>query len=407
MNTTTIFRFVLLFEILWGAHAWFTWWIDNSRILQYAFYIIIAIIAYNYKNKKRIRLNSSPTIILSMFCYIMGVMFFNRFSIPSLASVFLLLYTIWVTLSDRENVKGHIKFICKGLAIIFIPGIILFLGKGFIPPVGAVIQKGTFEDYVFINQVFLIHRIDGWDSEAANRFHSIFLEPGFIGSMLSFLLFAIKYDFSKWYTKTLLVAQLVSLSLAGYILTFIGYILYLLSEGKSLKKIILLGAIIPFVYITALEYNGGNNYINNAIISRLQYDEEKGISGNNRTGDGTEFYYNQAVENGDIWMGLGAERVKQINGGSSEAAGYDTNIRGAGYKVYFVIRGVISAIFFFLFYFFTAIGCCKKKTTRLIAPILVIITFLPQSTPQSTAWIYPFILGVLNYNFPKEERRKK
>lgn len=393
------FRLAIFFEILCGAHAWFTWWTDSSRLLQYIIALVIAFIAYKYKSKLRIKLNASPAVVFAMLSYIVAIMFFNRGSIPSLVEVAFTLYTLWVVISDRENVKGHLQFICKGLAIILIPGIILFLCKGFIPKIGPIIQKGSSEDYIFINQFFLIHRIDWWNSGSTNRFHSVFLEPGYFGSMLSFMMFAIKYDFSKWYTKTLLVAQLVSLSLAGYILTFAGYVMYLISEGRSIKKIILLAILIPFVYIVATEYNNGDNYINNAIISRLQYDEEKGISGNNRTGSGTEFYYNQAVKSGEIWMGLGAERVKQINGGSSDSAGYDENIRGAGYKVFFVTRGVICAIFFLLFYLLMAKAAAPSKTfIRYGLIFLIILTFIQAAYPTSTAWIYPFILGMLYYN---------
>lgn len=394
------FRFAIFFEILSGAHAWFTWWTTSSRLLQYVIALIIAFIAYKYKSKLKIRLNTSPAVVFAMLSYIVGVMFFNRGSIPSLVEVTFTLYTLWVVISDRENVKGHLQFVCKGLAIILIPSIILFLGKGYIPTIGPIIQKGSSEDYIFINQIFLIHRIGGFDSEAAKRFHSVFLEPGYLGTMLSFMLFAIKYDFSKWYTRTLLVAQLVSLSLAGYILTFVGYVLYLVYEGRSLKKIMLLAILIPIVvYITAINYNNGNNYINNAIISRLQYDEEKGIAGNNRTGSGTEFYYNQAIENGDIWLGLGAERIKQINGGASYTAGYDENIRGAGYKVFFVIRGIICAMFFLMFYIFIAKAAApSKRFIRYGLIFLIIITFIQAAYPTSTAWIYPFVLGLLYYN---------
>lgn len=393
------FRLAIFFEILCGAHAWFTWWTDSSRLLQYIIALAIAFIAYKYKSKQRIKLNTSPAVVFAMLSYTIGIMFFNRGSIPSLVEVAFTLYTLWVVISDKENVKGHLQFVCKGLAIILIPGIILFLGKGYIPTIGLIIQKGSSEDYIFINQIFLIYRIDGFDSEATNRFHSVFLEPGYLGSMLSFMLFAIKYDFSKWYTKTILVAQLVSLSLAGYILTFVGYIIYLVSEGRSMKRITLFAILIPIIYTVATNYNNGNNYINNAIISRLEYDKEKGIVGNNRTGTGTEFYYNQAIGNGDIWLGLGAERVKQINGGSSESAGYAVNIRGAGYKVFFVIRGVICAIFFLLFYIFIAKAAApSKRFIRYGLIFLIIITFIQAAYPTSTAWIYPFILGLLYYN---------
>lgn len=404
MNLTLLFRFAILFEILWGAHAWFTWSIDNSRIMQYTTYCIVVLIANNYKRKKRIHLNSTPAVVFGFTCYIIGVMFFNRFSIPSLVGVCMTLYVIWVTLSDKENVDGHLEFICKGLAWIFIPGILIFVITRYTALPGFIIQKGSSEDYIFINQIFLLQRVSGFD-ESADRFHSIFLEPGFIGSMLSFLLFAIKYNFSKWYNKVLLVALLFSLSLAGYMMTFIGYIIYLLVEGKSLKKIVVFSILISIVYIVSIEYNNGDNLVNRSIIERLQPDEEKGIAGNNRTGSGTEFYYQQAINNGSIWMGLGIEKVNKINAGSSTSAGYDTNIRGAGYKVYFVTRGIISALFFLAFYYFMAKACYKRIMLQISATIFVVIMFIPQSTPQSFSWIFPYILGMLNYNNDKMLKR--
>lgn len=397
------FRMAILFEILWGAHAWFTWSLDSSRILQYGAYALLAFIAFQYKHKMKIRLNTKPAVLFGFFCYVIAVMFFNRFSIPSLVGVFLTLYVIWVTLSDNENAESHLNFICKGLSWIFIPGIILFIFSKYISIPGLIIQKGSNEDYTFINHLFQIVRLDlGYGSGAVGRFHSIFLEPGYLGSLLSFLLFAIRYDFSKWYGKVLLASLILSLSLAGYIITFIGYTLYLLSLEKSIGKIIVFAMLTITVYFVSIDYNNGNNYINKMIIERLQYDEEKGISGNNRTGAGTEFYYNQAIENGDIWLGLGSERVKQINGGSSYSAGYEDNIRGAGYKVFFVTRGIISALCFLLFYIFVTVGCCKIVAIRTIAILLVILTFLQVSTPMSTSWIFPFILGMLNYNQRKQ-----
>ena len=331
-------------------------------------------------------------------------MFSNRFSLPSLVGVFLTLYVVWVTLSDKENVNGHLEFISKGLAWIFIPGILLFVVTRYVALPGFIIQKGNSEDYIFINQIFLIQRVSGFD-ESADRFHSIFLEPGFIGSMLSFLLFAIKYNFSKWYNKVLLVALLFSLSLAGYMMTFIGYIIYLLVEGKSLRKIVVFSILMSIAYMVSIDYNNGDNLVNRSIIERLQPDEEKGIAGNNRTGEGTEFYYKQAIKNGDIWLGLGVEKVSQINGGSSSSAGYDTNIRGAGYKVYFVTRGVISALFFLAFYYLMAKACNRRTMLNICGAIFVIIMFVPQSTPQSFSWIFPYILGMLNYNNDKMLKR--
>ena len=297
-------RFAILFNILWGAKAWFTWWIDDSRLYQYVAYIVVAVIAYRYKIKMRIQFSSSVYIILAVASYFLGVMFYNRFSLPSIASIVLILYPILVVINDKENAIGHLHFAAKGLAWILIPGIILFLISMFVFIPGPIIQKGTADSYLFVNQIFQLIRVYGYDF--ANRFQSVFLEPGYLAAMLSLLLFALKYDFSKWYNKVLLLALILSFSLAGYLVSRLGYVIYLVVDGRSLKKIVLFSFLAIIAYNVSLTYNNGDNYINRMIIDRLEYDEEKGIAGNNRTGDGTDFYYKQAVDNGRIWMGLGA-----------------------------------------------------------------------------------------------------
>ena len=176
----------------------------------------------------------------------------------------------------------------------------------------------------------------------------------------------------------------------------------MISQSKGIGKIIFF--IITLIIITSVSstYNNGNNIVYESIISRLQYDEEKGISGNNRTGDGTNFYYEKAIDDGEIWFGLGPQKVNKINGGSSSSAGYETNIRGTGYKVYFVTFGVFAALFFMMFYFFFANYNKKNRLYKNGFTLLIILTFLQASYPSSLSWIIPFMLGINNIDICKK-----
>jgi hypothetical protein len=58
----------------------------------------------------------------------------------------------------------------------------------------------------------------------------------------------------------------------------------------------------------------------------LEFNKEKGIAGNNRTGSATNYYFDKIIMDGDILLGLGIEIVNKINGGSSEKNGNDMNI---------------------------------------------------------------------------------
>ena len=388
----TLFRFAILFNILWGAHAWFTWTIDNSRISQYITYAIIAYIAYKYKQKERIRIKTTPSLILAITTYTLGTLFYNSFRILSLINIALVLYPVCVLIYDSKNIEEHLKFIAKAIAIILIPGIIL----NFLDLPGIPLHNKSEENTIFFNQIFNIKAI-GWTGESEGRFQSIFLEPGYMSTLLSFMLYAVKYNFKKWENLVMLTAIIIGYSLAGYVTTFVGYTIYLVTQRQNIKNVVIFSAIIAVTYYISINYNGGKNIVNEKIVTRLEFDKEKGIVGNNRTGTGTEFYYNQAIENGDIWLGLGTDRVYKINGGSSNAADYDQNIRGAGYKVYFVSFGIVSAILFLLFYYYLSKEINKRHRFSNFGFIfLIIITFIQAAYPFSTSWIYPFILGISN-----------
>ena len=49
--------------------------------------------------------------------------------------------------------------------------------------------------------------------------------------------------------------------------------------------------ILSVVYYTGITYQNGNNLFNELILERMQIDDEKGFSGNNRTGEITNNTY--------------------------------------------------------------------------------------------------------------------
>ena len=221
----TLFRFTILFNIMWGAHAWFTWGIDSSRPLQYVAYVLIAVITYSYQQKERIKIKFTNSLLLAIIAFALGTLFYNRFSLPSLASVALMMYPVCVVVSDTKNAKGHLVYIAKALAIILIPGILL----SFTNLPGIPMFHPASEESIFYNQILNL-KVIGWTGEETSRFQSIFLEPGYMASLLSFLLYAVKYNFKRWENVVILVAIIVSFSLAGYIITFTGYTIYLLTN---------------------------------------------------------------------------------------------------------------------------------------------------------------------------------
>lgn len=94
------------------------------------------------------------------------------------------------------------------------------------------------------------------------RFCSIFLEPGYIGTLLSFLLYVGKFDFKKRYNLILLVALVLTISLAGFVISAMGWVFIKLQEGKPIKRLFYILAVLGCIYWGGISYNGGRNVLN-------------------------------------------------------------------------------------------------------------------------------------------------
>ena len=70
----TLYAASLVLLVFWGAHAWFTWWLDylpfiSNTILR----LSLAIIALFYANSNGIRIKLNQTITIGVICFILAV----------------------------------------------------------------------------------------------------------------------------------------------------------------------------------------------------------------------------------------------------------------------------------------------------------------------------------------------
>lgn len=212
------------------------------------------------------------------------------------------------------------------------------------------------------------------------RFNGPFLEPGHLAIVCALLIFANKYDFkdNQW-LWVLLGCIVLSLSLAGYVICVIGYAFL---KMKNKKMIFLMTVLISIIYIgVTVVWNEGRNPVNELIFSRLEYDEKKGVAGNNRTPGVTDRLFKKKWESNNLWTGLGLSE--------------NSAIAGAGYKVYFLRYGIISALLILIFY----ISLIPKKCDRRFAIsfiALIVLLFIQRAYPGWYSWIFTFTLGCGN-----------
>lgn len=283
-------------------------------------------------------------------------------------------------LTDNRK-KDLLRFVTKWFGIIIgisLGAYIVWLIISF-PPFG-ILEK----PFGYTNHLNFIFFIIPKSHSLITRFSGPFIEPGHLGMIAVFIIYANNFNFKhNRYLWVILAAVLFSLSLAGYILLALAYLLH---RGMGLKQI-LGGMIIAIgiLYSVTNLWNNGDNPVNEKIVERLSFDEEKGISGNNRNLYATETYFEKMVEDGSIVWGLGNEQ--------SQILQERKVIGGAGITLYLIYNGIIGIILVLIYYSIIAwLGINRKFSIGFF--ILICFCFLQRAYPSWMAWLIPYVTGI-------------
>jgi len=147
--------------------------------------------------------------------------------------------------------------------------------------------------------------------------------------------------------------------------------------------IILMGVL----YIIAINYNDGNNLLNNWFFDRLTPSEDKIIAGNNRTfGILDDFYEIFITHKSLLLWGLGVDNYNFI----VETIYFG----GAGIKIYILRQGLVSVFLVFLAYLFIGFSISKNWRYTLCFVLLFAISFWQRAYPFWASWLIPLIAGI-------------
>lgn len=296
----------------------------------------------------------------------------------SLASVLLL--------SDTDK-KAMLVFFSKLLFVILsisLTGWIFHL-LGFTIPVYENVDlrndvHNLSNHYIYYDNVYFMDAI-------FPRFRGIFIEPGQLATPCAFLFFARGAAIKDKTNILLLLAILFSFSLAGYVIVIIGLFLrYLLVQGKF-KTAKILGFVLLIGGTAFYFVNNANkdNPLTTLIIERLEYDEELGISGNNRSDEIFDYNYDHYVKSDKIILGIGDEIKVGYNSWTNHASGI---------KKYFVNYGILGIIVMILLtHLMLKYYYCRSA---LVFFIVIWLAFLVRDMLQTPFWLTLVILGFYN-----------
>ena len=366
-----IFYITMLFLFIHSMYPWFTFEYENAYLSLGA----LGITAFVGLRTKIFQRNKSSIIVslLFLFLYLWLSKHSNIFGSLELVIQWLILCYI-VSLQYEYKIQ-LIDFITKWFAILMsisLVAYILFLSG--VPFPGTIVE---YQQYFMDNHYFFLQK-------EMFRFQSVFLEPGHMTMGLAPLLFINKYNLKNRYVLILFIAQMLSLSLAGYMMMIIGYSILFLSDKQS-KKSKLISVLLSVILISSIasfmQNSFENNIFDDLIFRRMQF-ENGHFVGDNRSSIYLDRQFEDVVSSSDILTG------RYFNAEMSEKG-------VAGYKKFIVQFGLIGCVLLILSFFSTLkLLVCKYRRNAFLLVIMILLLLLQNAYPTWWCIVIATICGI-------------
>lgn len=370
--------FIVLFVFycfLSSGRACMTWG-DNPYIDM-----LIAILCWIYFYKNSLIIKNDKAIRASLFLLLGAIYSMHGLSMFAyIAGIFMVLLPV-LLLNLKDDVKiflfQKINLFYAVLLVVSSTAWVLHMIGIDLPHTTETIETTSTRYGAICNNYFVFSefiRLNPFEDVMSliPRFSGFFLEPGHIGTITAFFLFATKYDFTKWYTYVYIFVIIISLSAAAFVLTAIGYVLYKIKDN-FFKPLLVSVSIIIVLLLCVKFYNGGDNIINDIVLEKLLSED----SLDSRLSEEGQGIYEKIWSSGNFVFGLG-EDIDVVN--------------SAGLKYFFIMHGLIGCVLMLLTYSY--IFASSTSRYGLFMLMLYLVSFTQRTYPYWDAYLDPFILGL-------------
>ncbi|MDY4410545.1 MAG: hypothetical protein SPE56_06965 [Prevotella sp.] len=393
--------FGVLISMFATIGVWFFWPIQSN----FSFFAIVPI-ALSWVISKNTGdslycPNSSRYAAIVFFAFQIYSAIVNKNNINFLVGGLLSSLIIFSVFSLKPEVRTRLarqfSVLMGCILIVSIPTWLLFV-------IGFPLPSFTIEPpnglYTFDNYFFFLSGDN--EFEIMPRFQSIFLEPGHVGTMCALMLFTQVGNWRKWYNILMIVALLLSFSLAAYVLFVIIIFTSMWMKGKRIfLKLLSVAVLIVGVGIGSYFYNDGDNLVNQLILARLEMDDTGKLAGDNRVTPQFEGQYDDFIKSDDILFGRDYN-IDKVGFGNS------------GYRVFIYNYGLVGVLLMVVFYLMMPV-CSHWRRSVISMWILTIAIFWERATPNILYNIIPLFIAacwepphkVLKEEDPVENLRKE
>lgn len=367
-----------VFIALASAHPWFLWSYSGVSILLLALFLVLRTLLLKLRFSMKYSIPLYFTIILWCYLYVTHA--------PGFSDVFSTIFTrllplIAVLLLSLDEKKKVIVYLTNILSTILLISLIFFLAWTFGVSLPNSMLENSLDSFypVFSNYYAFIVIAD---LGIFTRFQSVFTEPGHLGMIISLLLYINKYDLRKWQCWVMLISLLWSLSLAAYVLLVIGLFLYICANSENFIKLVFRILVVFTIIVSIGVYyysTNSDSVVSTLIFSRLEFDGEHGIAGNNRNDYDFKKYYESFEERSEYYWGIGINGFSKLSfsGGNSS------------YKIFIVQYGLIGILILAVY----GISIIMASPSRLYWGLffLYCISFMQRPYALWEIESYPFI----------------
>lgn len=387
----SFYAFLVFVLFLISMEMWIGW--GRKPQLMGAFAILTLLYGFGYKLFKIQGRYLLALLILYITYFFISVQFSTQTFFTQTPSI---LIPFFCVLCVRDIYKSRIlDLITKWYAILMVPSAILYIitSEVDLPSLGTIyhinLNYGGFDNYLIY-----VHQNNG-----DLRFNGPFLEPGHLGMIGSFIMMANNFRLNNRYIIIILISIILSLSLAGYMLVVIGYILCTYYKGKiKAGRVIFVVTTLYALFLIGQTYNGGDNVINREVISRFESDDEKGIVGNNRASYNVMILFEGVLENRELLLyGYDREYQRQNEEMFTKSNGL----------VFFIVKhGIIGVLVTFSFYVFLAL-IAKNRKYALLFLLFIFVCFFQRTYYNWIPWILCYDYAIVNNGIGKAIELKK
>lgn len=364
-----------------SANVSFTWSLGLlGPILSCALLIVAMLISNSQKQKVFTRRDFLLPMIVCILLYLYLNTMEKKNVLGYTFSFFYIFIYFAILRLDARYYQRLSNCICKVLATFLIVSIAAF----FLHLLGANLphRSASWADWYFYTDYYLFLLDDRYMQQLFPRFHSIFLEPGHMGTILVLLLATQIGHWKRWYNLVMMFAMLISFSLAAYGL----FVILIFIRMWVLNRHVVRNAIIAVAALAAIVggsfvYKQGDNMLNQLIVLRFALNETgDDIVGNNRVSHNLEAEYQTLIHSSDILFGRG----KWVD---------EESVGNAGYKLFLYEYGIAGFLLVALFYLLSFADVHNKRL-YFITVVFALVNFWIRAYPLWFAFYIPYFLMV-------------